>query len=660
MSEAHRFYVTTPIYYVNDRPHIGHSYTTILADVLARYHRLFGDEVRFQTGTDEHGQKVQQSAAARGITPQQQCDEYSARFKEMWELLGIAPDRFIRTTEEGHKKTVQVILQRLFDQGDIYKDTYSGWYNVSDEMFISDSEVTDEGKESGRIIQVSETNYFFKLSKYQDWLVDYLEKENPEFIVPESRRNEVLGLLRDPVADLCISRPKARLSWGIELPFDRDYVSYVWIDALVNYISGLDWPGSPEFQKWWPHALHLIGKDILKPHGFFWPILLKASGIPLPQRILAHGWWTRGGLKESKTVTKDLAAQAPVRHIRELVEEYGVEPMRYYLIRDMTLGMDQDYSEELIVNRLNSELANDLGNLVNRVVKLITQNCESKVPPLSAKSPDESEAVRAGREVLDQMDRLPGEVACLIAGLKPNLALEGIINLVRRVNAYIAECEPWKKAKEGDLESAGHCLAIAIQALRVVAVLLHPVMPNRMEALLAQIGASLPAGGLHTDLLKEEGLPEGSPVPGGDPLFPRLDWKEISKKLETLVQDSGDQKGEGATPEMEESLVSIDEFFKTHLRVAVVVEAERVPKADKLLRLQVRIGEETRQIVAGVAEYYAPEDMVGKQIVVVANLKPAKIRGIDSQGMLLAAREGKNLRLLTLDGEGIGPGAEVG
>ncbi len=647
---ARRFYVTTPIYYVNDDPHIGHCYTTILADVLARYHRMFGYEVHFQTGTDEHGQKVQQAAAARGVTPKQHCDEYSQRFKEMWERLGIQYDRFIRTTEVDHKKTVQALLQKLHDKGDIYKHTYSGWYNVSDEMFISDSDVTEEGKESGKIIFVSEDNYFLRLSRYQDWLLNYLSDVKPAFILPESRRNEVIGLLRQPVGDLCISRPKSRLEWGIELPFDKDYVTYVWIDALTNYITGIGWPDSPEFEKWWPHALHLIGKDILKPHGFFWPVFLHAAEVGLPERILAHGWWTRGGQKESKTVTRALAAQAPVRHIRELLDEYGVDPIRYYLIREMTVGMDQDYSEEMIVQRLNSDLANDLGNLVSRVTKLIKQYFDSKAPgmtPTALGSPE--------KRLAEQASTLVDEVRQLVTDLKTNVAVDQVIALVRATNAYIASCEPWAKAKSGDTASAGTCLALSLRCLRLAAILLHPVMPSRMEELLRQIGTPLSGSGFCLSNLSLEEPLAGQPVPGGDPLFPRIDWATIQKKLTATTPLEEDLQ---EIPEV--ALVSIDEFKRTDLRVAKVLEAEKVPKADKLLRLKIEMGTETRQIVAGVAQYYKPEEMIGKQIIVVANLQPAKIRGLESKGMLLAARDGDRLRLITVEGEGIASGATVG
>ncbi|GMV66276.1 MAG: methionine--tRNA ligase [Candidatus Omnitrophica bacterium] len=649
-----RLYITTPIYYVNDQPHIGHTYTTVLADVLARYHRLFGYEVKFMTGTDEHGQKVQQSALARGLSPQQQCDEYSQRFKEMWSLFEIVYDRFIRTTEEDHKRTVQALLQKLYDQGDIFKHTYTGWYNVSDEMFISESDVTEEGKQSGRIIQVSEENYFFRLSKYQDWLARYINEENPDFIQPESRRNEVLGLLRQPVNDLCISRPKSRLSWGIEMPFDPDYVTYVWVDALINYISGIGWPDSPEFSYWWPDALHLIGKDILKPHGFFWPILLHAAGVGLPKKLLAHGWWTRGGQKEAKTVTKALAAQAPVRHIREMATDYGVGSIRYFLIREMTPGMDQDYSEEMIVTRLNSDLANDLGNLVSRVTKLVRQNFNSLVP-----AEKDCETDPRGQELIALANGLSDQVRTHVIDLKPNLAVDALIRYVRSLNVYLTECEPWSRVKQGDLgkRQAAFCLVVALKGLYRVAVLLHPVMPRKMEALLASLGCSIEKDGLNGQFLARDFPEAGTTVPGGDPLFPRIDWKAIEQKIQALTPIAPEQpKGKAGN---DASLISIDQFRQLDLRVAEVLEAEKVPKADKLLKLKIRIGEEVRQIVAGVAEFYRPEEMIGKKIIVVANLEPAAIRGLESRGMLLAAREGNQLTLLTLENQSIASGSKV-
>ncbi|NUN98191.1 MAG: methionine--tRNA ligase [Candidatus Omnitrophica bacterium] len=652
-----RVYITTPIYYVNDEPHIGHCYTTILADVISRYYRLFGYEVRMQTGTDEHGQKVQQSAAKRGLSPQAQCDEYSKRFEAMWEKLEIHPDHhFIRTTAEFHKKAVQEFLRRLEKaktpegRDAIYEADYSGWYNVSEEMFISEDDVTEEGKASGRIVHLTEKNHFFRLSDYGEWLKTYIQ-DHPAFIQPTGRRNEVLGLIDQGLSDLCISRPKSRLSWGIEIPFAPDYVTYVWVDALVNYLSGIGWPEDPDWEKWWGsgvEALHLIGKDILKPHGVFWPCLLHAAGVPLPTTLLAHGWWTRGGQKESKTVTQALAAQLPVRHIRELIEEYGVDPIRYYLMREMTLGNDQDYSEELIVARINSDLANDLGNLLNRVTTLVRNHFEGKAP--APGTPDSG-----GEELLASVKACVEEIAPSEAGWgDPRTKVESIRGCVRMANQYVTDREPWKLLKEGKSAEAGQCLAAALWSLRVLAVLLHPILPRKMEALLAQIGCPAKKDDVVWDGRFDLPAP-GTLIPGGEPLFPRIDWKAVEAKL---AQSSKETRKEVEVPRME--LISIEDFKKTDLRVAQVLAAERVPKADKLLKLQIRIGSEERQIIAGVAEFYAPEEIVGKQIIVVANLAPAKIRGIESRGMLLAAREGDRLRLLTLDGDGVGDGAKVG
>lgn len=645
---AQRFYVTTPIYYVNDTPHIGHAYTTILADVLARFHRLLGEEVRFQTGTDEHGMKVQQAARQRGVDEKTHCDEVSRHFRAMWERLGIRYDTFFRTTQEDHYAVVGQILQRIYDNGDIVRSTYKGWYSIRDEMFISADDAKDRAEDIAacRVVQMEEENYFFRLANYQDWLVDHI-RNTPNFIVPDSRKNEVLGMLREPLDDLCISRPKSRLAWGIPLPFDDDYVTYVWFDALINYVTGIGYNrDDAEFARWWPHVTHLIGKDILKPHGVFWPIMLRAAGIDPPRQLVAHGWWTRGGQKESKTKSEALAAQAPVRHIRELVDDYGADAIRYFLLREMTLGMDQDYDEHLIATRINAELANDLGNLSSRVIKIVQRDLGGTVPARVEPGEAEAEVWQCAREARDR-------VPALVRELKPNLAIQTVMETIRATNRYFNSMAPWKLLKDGDTAGAGRVCYVGLEVLRWAAVLLAPVMPERMAELRRQLGAA-PEPRAYDEELQWGGLAPGTPVPGGDPLFPRIDMKALEQRLEIAVQAQ-----QAETAHETAGLVSIDDFGKLELRTAVVREAERVPKADKLLKLQIEVGDERRQIVAGIAQDYAPEDVIGKRIVIVANLEPAKIRGIESRGMLLAAKKGKRLTLVTTDDPEFASGASV-
>lgn len=642
-----RFYVTTPIYYVNDAPHIGHSYTTILADVLARYHRLLGHETRFQTGTDEHGTKVQLSAAKRGVTPIQQCDEYSQRFVQMWQTLGIEYDTFIRTTQSRHYQVVQTMLQKIYDQGDIFKDTYKGWYNIRSEMFIADSEVDQEEVAAGRIVQMEETNYFFRLSNYQEWLQTHLS-QHPDFILPETRRNEVLGMLRDPLPNLCISRPKERLAWGIPIPFDHDYVTYVWFDALINYVTGIGYgTDEQEFNKWWPACTHLIGKDILKPHGIFWPIMLKAAGAGIFKRLVVHGWWTRGGQKESKTLSAGLAAQAPVRHIRELVQDYGAEPIRYFLMREMTLGMDQDYDELILVLRLNADLANDLGNLASRTLKIVQRDLGGKTPAAGPLSEAENEIITLAQKAQEK-------IKPAIETFKLNHVIEAVMEMVRAANRYFNATKPWDLLKEGNLQAAGRICYVSMEVLRWASVALGPVMPTKMLELRRQLGLSEQVGLLEQELVWG-GLPSGGDVPGGDPLFPKIDDKAVKLRLKAESEQAAAQMSEPGL----EGLISIEEFGKVQLRTAIVLEAEVVPKADKLLKLKIQIGAETRQIVAGIAQFYRPEELPGKRIAVVANLKPAKIRGLDSYGMLLAAKHEGKLCLLTTDDPQFSSGATV-
>ena len=497
--KSNHYYVTTPIYYVNGKPHIGHAYTTILADVLARYHKVEGEQAFFLTGVDEHGQKVQQAAEERGLTPQQHCDEMAPRFKELWQRLEIQYDDFIRTTEERHKKIVQLALQKVYDNGDVYADEYEGWYSVAEERFITETEMASG--EFRDIKKIKEKNYFFKMSKYQQQLIDHIGN-NPKFIQPESRKNEILGFLRQPLGDLCISRPKSRLSWGVELPFDQDYVTYVWFDALMNYISVPGW-GSDEknFKEWWPVSVHLIGKDILTTHCVYWPTMLMSLGVELPQMIFAHGWWLTGDAKMSKSLGN-------VVDPLDLIDEYGVDAVRYYLMREMVLGMDCNFSSESFIKRYNSDLANDFGNLLNRVSGLIGKYFDGKIP--EAGMPTDAE-----KDVINTVNALEGKVAVWIAEMKIHEAIEETLKLVRQVNKYMEVQAPWKLAKE-DLASAGRVLYASMEALRVAAVALSPVMPEKTKAVLEVFGAQ--GSGFQWG-----GLKSGTQLQTHEALFPRIE-----------------------------------------------------------------------------------------------------------------------------------------
>jgi len=500
-----KFYVTTPIYYVNDKPHIGHAYTTILADVLARYHQMAQEEVFFLTGLDEHGQKVQQAAQKREMSYQAHCDDLAPRFIQLWEKLGIRYDDFIRTTQERHIKTVQHILQKVYEAGDIYQDEYEGWYSVAEERFITETE-----KDSGQFRDVKilkERNWFFKMSEYQDKLVDYIY-EHPEFIQPEHRRNEILGFLKQPLGDLCISRPKSRMDWGIELPFDKEYVTYVWFDALINYITAPGYLDDPKkFKKWWPADVHLIGKDILTTHCVYWSTMLLSLKLPLPKTIFAHGWWLVGETKMSKSLGN-------VINPLDLIDQYGVEPVRYYLMREMVLGQDAQFTLESFIKRFNSDLANDFGNLLNRVSGLVGKYFDGCIP-------DQSHLMQADLDIRKQAMALEEKVLDYVNHFHINEAIEEILELVRATNKYVEHQAPWKVAKES-LNSAGRILYTAMEALRISAVLLSPVMPQKTHIVLDVLGAvgSTPKWGelkINTKLKTHEAL------------FPRLEVKSNEK-----------------------------------------------------------------------------------------------------------------------------------
>ncbi len=628
-----RFYITTAIHYVNDEPHIGHAFETAAADVLARYNRLFGRETFFLTGTDEHGQKLQDTAAAKGIPPKEHCDQIVTRFLDVWEKLNISYDYFIRTTDKGHIEVVQHILQKLFDAGEIYKSSYEGWYCKYEERFWTEKDLVEGNcPDCNRpVTKISEENYFFKMSQYQRWLVDYIN-QNPGFIKPEFRKNEVLGYLRQPLSDLCISRPKSRLSWGIELPFDKDYVCYVWFDALLNYITGPGYLADPDaFKKWWPSVTHLIGKDIITTHAVYWPCMLKAAGIPVPKTIFAHGFWLMEDAKMSKSrgnVVKPL----------DIVAIRGGDAFRYFVIREMTMGQDASYSEDAFIQRYNSDLANDFGNLVSRLSKMIAGYTDGKLPEPSQFTDDDIKVKQDAQELLPKVTEL-------VDAFKLNVALEEILQSIRALNRYVESSRPWDLHKQGNTERLNTILYTASEGLRIAARLLYPVIPEKIGEFADVF--SMPIDNLASNEAAEWGwMKPGTEVKPGVTLFPRIDKKEIKKVAEEKAKSEP------------EGIIEYDDFKKLKLKVAEIFEAEKVEGADKLLKLQIDLGSEKRQIIAGIAEYYKPEDVVGKKIVVLTNLKPAKIRGVESNGMLLAASKKNKLTLVTVDDE-IPPGSSI-
>ncbi len=632
-----RFYVTTPIYYVNDQPHIGHAYTTILADVLARYHRLRGCPTFFLTGTDEHGQKVARAAERTGRTPQEQADSTVVRFQTLWKRLGIAYDDFLRTTETRHTRIVQAVLQDLYDRGEIYREAYDGWYCVACERFYTEKDLvggTCPEAACGRPVErIREDNYFFRMSRYQEWLIAYIQA-HPTFILPEFRRNETLGFLRKPLGDLCISRPKKRLPWGIELPFDSDFVTYVWFDALLNYVTAIGYRADDEkFCRWWPATCQLIGKDILTTHTVYWPTILKALDLPLPETVLAHGWWLVGRDKMSKTAGN-------VVNPMEFVDRYGADAFRYFLMAEMPLGQDASFTEEAFTRRYNTDLANDLGNMLNRVLRLVRTHAGGVIPAPGNPRPEERTLRDRTLEAVEAMWR-----HCTAFELDRGIAR--LMAALGEVNRYFERCQPWALARSGDA-SLGTVLYHALEAFRIIAGCLEPVMPRKMaevRAILGEADTSLS----FTRLSQWGVLKPGHPIRESSALFPRIvggdrHGSDHKPQRNEAMEETGSAAQGSAT-------LSYEEFAKIHLRTAKVIEASRIENADTLLRLIVDLGAERRQIVAGIAPHYRPEDVVGKTVVLVANLAPARIRGVESNGMLLAAFCGGHLRLVTVDGD---------
>ena len=639
--EHKTYYITTPIYYVNDVPHIGHAYTTIAADVAARFKRLAGYDTFFLTGTDEHGINVERVAQRNNVTPQEWTDRIAAEFRTLWSFLNIRYDDFIRTTEPRHERVAAGLFQKLYDQGDIYLGRYEGWYCPSCESFYLESELGPDHTcpvHTGRKTEwTSEENYLFRLSKYQDWLLRYID-EHPSCIEPETRRNEVTSFVRSGLRDLSVSR--STFTWGVPVPFDPRHVIYVWIDALTNYISALDYPDGERFARFWPASVHLVGREIVRFHAVYWPILLHAAGVPVPEQTFAHGWLTFGGQRFSKSlgIVIDPAALS-----REIAADAGVDvpiavdALRYFLLREIPFGSDGDFNKPSLVHRFNADLANDYGNLLNRTLPQVERHFDGRVP---GPGPD-----RAGDAVLrETAASVVGALDGFIDRLDFTRALAEIWRLLGVANKYLDEEAPWRTVKT-DRERAGTALYNTLEALRIATIVLSPWLPTATQRVWEQLGIEAPLDTQHLeDAQQWGGVRGGIRVRPGQPIFPRIESKVAAARTVDGTSGAGTSTGR---PDV--SQISIDEFHKLDIRVAEVLEAKRVPNTDKLIEVKVDLGGEVRTIITGLVPQYRPEDLVGKRIIVLANLEPRRVRGVDSHGMLLAAEWEGQIGLLTVD-----------
>jgi len=625
------FYITTPIYYVNDVPHIGHAYTTIIADAISRFKKLAGYDVFFLTGTDEHGQKVEKSAAEKGMTPIQLADKVVVRFKKLWEALDIAFDSFIRTTQPSHEQGVQKIFQKLKDKGDIYKGIYEGWYCVSDETFLSEDVPLEDGghkicPDCGKKANVvSEECYFFKLSAYEETLIDFYQK-NPTFVRPQSRMNEVVSFVRQGLKDLSITRTTVK--WGISLPDDSSHTIYVWFDALHNYLTGIGYDWDPQrFERYWPATVHFIGKDILRHHAVFWPAFLMAAGFPLPKTVYAHGWWLKDETKMSKS-------RGNVLDPWTILNAFGSDPLRYFLLREIPIGLDGNFSHEGFIHRVNSDLANDLGNLAQRLLTMIHNYFGGQINTLG-------EETDADINLRLEFDAIKEKVSHHFEDYAINKALEEIWVFINSVNKYLADNEPWRLAKDdSQRERLGRTLYQAACALRGISYFVYPVLPESSQKMWQLLGEKKPLEEESYFELAFFNLKPDQKTQKPEPLFPRVDLKDFLKEEESM------------------DIITFDDFKRMDLRVGEIIEAERVEGTDKLVKMQVNIGTETRQMIGGIADKYAPEELVGKKVIVIVNLKPAVIRGIESQGMLLAAEVGGKA-IIPFFTEDVSAGAKV-
>jgi methionyl-tRNA synthetase len=615
-----KFYITTPIYYVNDVPHIGHAYCTIATDVMARYHRMCGDDVFFLTGVDEHGQNIERIAMEKGVPVGKYCDDITAQFVSLWKKLEISNDYFVRTTDERHKSAAQKFFRAIYDSGDIYKGHYEGWYCAPCEAFYTEKDLLDGNRcpiHERPAEWIKEENYFFALSKYQDRLLKLIE-ENPEFLQPESRRNEVLNIIRSGLEDRSVTRSSVK--WGVPVPIaGGEGVIYVWFDALSNYITAIGYEDDLDMmEKYWPADVHLIGKEILIFHAIIWPALLMSAGIPLPKRVFGHGFLTKDGKKISKTTGNIINPNA-------LIDEFGTDAVRYFFMREYTFGSDGDFTREAFILRINSDLANDLGNLLNRTLAMVNQNFDGIVPQPSDLSDNDKELVNLALGILPRTKPLIDELAF-------SSVLEVIWELVRRANKYLDESAPWRLAKDpANKDRVATILYNCVETLRFLSILLTPFIPNSSLKIQEQIGIAekLPAQ-TFADLQWGK-TPSNISLGKVEPIFPRI---EVEVKQEAKASDTTE--------------ITIDDFKKIELKVVQILTAEAVEGADKLLRLTVETGSGVRDVVAGIAQYYPPSELVGMKVILVSNLKPAKVRGIESQGMILAAVGKSDLSVLTV------------